>query len=105
MEKQGFEVQHRAAARNGDQGVDLYATKGADLEAVNWIIQCKCYHLGHPIGPDKLRELHGVVMTYPPGTRGMIVTTSSFTSGARALASELSIRLMDGAEFAQRVKR
>ena len=49
--KAGFEVQHRAAARNGDQGVDLYATKGVDLEAVNWIIQCKCYHLGHPKDP------------------------------------------------------
>ena len=96
-------MQHRAAVRNGDQGVDLYATKGIDLEAVYWIIQCKCYHLGHPIGPDKLRELHGVVVTYPAGTRGMMITTSAFTSGARALAAELNIRLMDGAEFARRL--
>ena len=103
LKKAGFHVQHRAAARNGDQGVDLYATKGVDLEAVNWIIQCKCYHLGHLIGPDKLRELHGVVVTYPAGTRGMMITTSAFTSGARALAAELNIRLMDGAEFARRL--
>lgn len=85
------------------QGVDLYATKGVDLEAVNWVIQCKCYNLGHIIGPEKVRELHGVVAMYPAGTRGMMVTTSTFTSGTRELAAELNIRLMDGAEFARRL--
>ncbi len=104
MKRLGFEVQHRAAARRGDKGVDLYATKGADLDCVNWVIQCKCYHPNHKIGPDKVRELHGVVSTYPAGTRGMIVTTSSFTAGAASLAVELNIRLMDGSEFGQRIR-
>lgn len=104
MRQLGFEVQHRAAARRGDKGVDLDATKGDDLDCINWVIQCKCYHPNHKIGPDKLRELHGVVSTCPAGTRGMIVTTSSFTGGAVSLAAALNLRLMDGSEFARRIR-
>jgi hypothetical protein len=102
MTDAGFQVQHRAAAKNGDSGVDLYATKGDDLDAINWIIQCKCYTPTHKVGPDKVRELHGALAAYPRGTRGMLVTTSSYTDGARTAAVELDIRLMDGDEFARR---
>ena len=97
----GFNVQHKSASRNGDQGVDLYASKGDDFEAVDWIIQCKCYKVTFSIGPEKVRELHGVVSTYPSGTRGMLVATCLFSSGAKKLASELNIRLIDGNEFAK----
>ena len=105
MVKLGFEVQHRAASRSGDNGIDLYATKGSDLEMVNWIIQCKCYNPHRPVGPNVVHELHGVLGTYPRGTHGMIVTTSRFTEGAKRLAAELNIRLMDGHEFVARVGR
>jgi HJR/Mrr/RecB family endonuclease len=97
----GFDVQHKSASRSGDQGVDLVATKGKDFEAVNWVIQCKCYRIDFSIGPDKVRELHGVVATYPSGTRGMLVATCSFSSGAKKLADELNIRLIDGGQFAR----
>lgn len=97
----GFDVQHKSASRNGDQGVDLVATKGEDFDAINWVIQCKCYRVDFSIGPDKVRELHGVVATYPSGTRGMLVATCSFSSGAKQLANELNIRLIDGEQFAR----
>ena len=97
----GFDVQHKSASRSGDQGVDLVATKGEDFDAVNWVIQCKCYRINFSLGPDKVRELHGVVATYPSGTRGMLVATCSFSSGAKQLANELNIRLIDGEQFAR----
>ncbi len=103
MESLGFEVQHKAASRTGDKGVDVYATKGVDIDLVNWVIQCKCYRSDHPVGPDKVRELHSVVCCHPAGTRGMLVTTSYFTRGAQALAAEFNIRLMNGDEFMSRL--
>jgi hypothetical protein len=99
MKRLGFEVEHVAASRTGDQGVDVYARKGADLDEICWVIQCKCYGPKNKVGPGAVRELIGTLQAYPSGTRGMLVTTSSFSSGARTKAWEANIRLMDGAEF------
>jgi len=99
MERLGFEVEHVAASRRGDQGVDVYARKGVDLEEICWVIQCKCYAPKHRVGPGAVRELLGTLQGYPSGTRGMLVTTSSFSSGARVQAKAANIRLIDGDEF------
>lgn len=101
MEKQGFDLTHHALDRNGDQGIDLRATKGRDLDLVLWAIQCKCYGVERPVGVDAVRELLGALIAEPAGTRGMLVTTSTFTSGARILAGQHNIRLIDGPEFAK----
>lgn len=99
MERLGFDVQHIAASGKGDHGVDLYATKGDDLDAVNFVIQCKCWKPNRPVTPAVLRELEGVLSGYPQGTRGMIVTTSRFSSGAVEQARLAGVRLIDGDEF------
>jgi hypothetical protein len=95
----GFEVVHVAASRAGDQGVDLYASKGLDLDQVAWVIQCKCYGPDHLVGPHVVRELLGALQAHPRGTRGMIVTTSDFTDAAKRLAASNHVRLMNGDEF------
>jgi len=102
MENLGFSVEHVSASRSGDKGIDIYATKGADLDEVRWIIQCKCYSPKTKIGPAIVRELIGALAPHQ-GTRGMLISTSSFTSGAREVADANAIRLMDGQEFARRV--
>lgn len=100
----GFTVEHIAASQRGDHGVDVFATKGRDLETVYWVIQCKCYGR-RKVGPAIVRELVGALRInrdgYPVGTRGMIVTTSTFTIEALEEGSQAGIRLMDGAEFAR----
>jgi hypothetical protein len=100
MDSLGFTVEHIASAKRGDNGVDVFATKGTGLEEVQWIIQCKCWKAARKIYPSTVRELIGVLSGYPRGVRGMIVTTSSFSSGARQAADAADIRLMDGSEFA-----
>ncbi len=95
----GFAVEHVAASRRGDRGVDVYATKGSDLESVAWVIQCKAFAPRHKVGPNIVRELVGTLAEYPAGTRGMIVTTSDFTRETAALAKRHNVRLMDGKEF------
>ena len=103
MDALGFTVQHVAALGRGDNGVDLYATKGTDLDQVNWVIQCKCWRSTNKVGPGVVQRLVGTLAEYPTGTRGMLVTTSSFTPKARTKAEENNIRLMDGQEFLTRV--
>jgi hypothetical protein len=100
----GFIVQHIGASGRGDRGVDVYATKGVDLELVSWVIQCKCYDKARKIGPNLIRELVGTLAEYPRGTRGMLVTTSAFSREARALAERHDVRLIDGTEFIARVR-
>ncbi len=99
MKKLGFKTEHVAASHRGDHGVDVYATKGRDLDAISWVIQCKCYSPNRKVQPSTVRELLGVLEEYPRGTRGMIVTTSSFTSGAQKRAEEANIYLIEGEEF------
>jgi hypothetical protein len=105
LEFLGFSVEHVSASKQGDRGVDIYARKGHDLEEVCWVIQCKCWSLKRKVGPHVVRDLLGAIQDYPAGTRGMIVTTSSFTSGAREDALRASIRLMDGSEFSGLLKK
>ena len=100
MAAAGFDVEHVAASGRGDQGVDVYATRGDDLDRVEWVIQCKCFSPSRKVPVSVIRELVGTLSDYPRGTRGMVVTTSNFTRDARKLADRNSIRLMDGREFA-----
>jgi Holliday junction resolvase len=99
MARLGFNVEHVSASRRGDRGVDVYATKGTDLEQVAWVIQCKAFAPRHKVGPNIARELVGTLAEYPQGTRGMIVTTSSFSEETIKLATRHNVRLMHGEEF------
>lgn len=91
MARMGFAVDHVAASRSGDEGVDVFAENRKTGEA--WAIQCKCYAPERKIGPAVVCELIGALATYPSETKGMIVTTSSFSSGAVSLAREFNIVL------------
>lgn len=103
MTSLGFTVHHVSASRRGDRGVDVYATKGCDLDEVTWVIQCKCYSTKTKIGPNLVRELVGALAEHPQGTRGMLVTTASFSQEAQTLAAKHGVRLMGGEEFASHV--
>ncbi len=97
LSQMGLRVVHQAASRNGDGGVDIYAHDEAEDRV--WAIQCKCYASSRKVGPDVVRELAGSLHRYPEGTRGMIVTTSSFTLGAIVEAVTLNIKTIDGSQF------
>ena len=88
-----------AASRRGDHGVDVYATKFVEGQLENWVIQCKCYSPKNKVGPKIVRELIGSLSHYEEPTKGMIVTTSSFTAGAMEEAKHAGIKLSDGVKF------
>jgi hypothetical protein len=99
MKAKGYRVEHLSASKNGDGGVDVYAYEPDGDEI--WAIQCKCYSPSHKIGPAVVRDLKGALHKYPEGTKGMIVTTSTFTAGAVEEAKLLGIELVDGVAFAR----
>lgn len=94
----GFITEHKAASRNGDQGIDVLASKKGS-KGDHWVVQCKCYSPHRKVDVAVVRELLGTLKVYKQEAKGVIVTTSSFTSDAIKLAKEFGIRLIDGKEF------
>lgn len=97
LSSQGMRVIHQAAQRDGDGGVDLFAV---DAEETSWVVQCKCWAVHRPVGPEVVRELVGAIAAADRGSekqsRGMIITTSRFTSGAASEALRLAFQIIDG---------
>ncbi|HUB52276.1 MAG TPA: restriction endonuclease [Terracidiphilus sp.] len=81
-----------ATAATGDQGADLIASK-AERRV---IIQAKRY--SGAVGNKAVQEVVGAILFYG-GTEGCVVTNSTFTPAARALAQKNNIRLIDGSRF------
>lgn len=106
LRSEGMNVIHRAAHRDGDGGVDLYAV---DASEQSWVVQCKCWAAHREVPLAVIRELSGAIALADEGasrpSRGMVITTSRFSSGAKEVADQLGFVLIDGKEFAQRLSR
>jgi len=86
----------RALGRSGDDGVDGVIDQDAlGLDRV--YIQAKRYGAGNGVGPASIRDFFGSLDRHK-ASKGLFVTTSSFSSGARETADYLSKRivLIDG---------
>ena len=88
--KGGFSV--TATPVTGDQGADLIATKNGR----KIIIQVKRY--AGSVGNGAVQEVVAAVRYYD-GTEGCVVTNSTFTPGARALAQKNNVKLIDGSQL------
>ena len=97
LQEQGKTVIHQSANRDGDGGVDLFAV---DQDGQSWVVQCKCWSLHRPVGPDVIRELVGAIWRADrDGTsrsRGMIMTTSRLTPGAALEAAAANFLVIEG---------
>lgn len=78
---------------SGDLGVDIVCRDEAGSVVA---VQCKRYAPDRPIGSPAIQVFFGMVVRRR-AERGIFVTTSRYTSGARKLAQELDIELIDGA--------
>ena len=85
-------------SRSGDGGRDVVATIVVNEIPIIMGFECKQYNESNKIGPDILRALLGSVAHGPTkASKGVLVTTSSFTAGARTfMAAEA---LIDGKDF------
>ena len=103
LDKQGFITEHVAASRIGDDGVDIYAKKKDSNSSEHWLVQCKCYSPKNKVGKSIVRELIGTLVSESANVeaRGMIITSSSLTEGAKKLAIKHQIKWIEGEELHQ----
>lgn len=90
----------RALGRSGDDGVDGVIDQDAiGLDRI--YIQAKRYAHGNNIGPGAIRDFFGSLDRHK-ATKGLFVTTSTFTAAAKETAEYLSKRivLIDGDQLA-----
>ena len=89
----------RALGRSGDDGVDGVIDQDAlGLDRV--YIQAKRYTTGNNIGAGAIRDFFGSLDRHK-ATKGLFVTTSTFSPSAREMAEFLSKRivLLDGEQL------
>ncbi len=87
--------------RSGDDGVD--GVINLDPLGVDQVyVQAKRYQAGSPIGSGAIRDFYGA-LGLKDVTKGIFVTTSSFSPNARATAEKLGARivLIDGPQLAR----
>ncbi len=82
---------------------------GADLTAINEqgelvVVQCKRYAPGKSIGSPDIQKFIGMMNVHHGASRGIFVTTSTFTQPAIDLAKQHSIMLIDGDDLTQLVQ-
>ena len=76
----GYTVEQTQSTRDG--GYDIVAIGNRRIAASKYLIECKCYAETNKVGVRPVRALHGVVND-KRATKGILVTTSSFTPDAR----------------------
>lgn len=88
--RQGYTVELTPAS--GDGGVDIYAAKKDGVGTFMYLVECKKYSPKNKVGVSVVRSLHGVVQ-HKRANAGLVVTTSSFTKGAKEFQAEIKYQL------------
>src|SRR3990167_8649443 len=94
LKKMGFEAHVTKAS--GDGGIDIIAHSKEHITGGKYIIQCKDW--SKPVGEPPVRDLYGVV-TAEKANKGILITTSTFTSPAIKFAKDKPLELIDGTKF------
>jgi hypothetical protein len=80
---------------SGDGGVDVYVVSRDGVGETLWVVQAKRWAAHNKVGAGVVRELIGTV-SMANASAGIILTTSFFEPGARAIERELRYRLKLG---------
>ena len=88
----------KTCGKSGDQGGDLLAKKGD----ITYIIQAK--HYSNALGNTPVQEVIGAIRFYN-ANRGVVITNSRFTKGAKELAKANRIILIDGDQLENLIEK
>jgi len=83
----------------GDGGIDIVATLDQPLIGGHYLIQCKRFAPNNLVGAATVRDFYGAVTADRRAVKGILITTSGFTSQALAFARQLPIELIGGQEL------
>jgi restriction system protein len=78
-----------------DGGIDVVAVNKKEFTGGRVAIQAKCYHTRHKVAIAEVREMVGSI-SQREFHKGIIITTSGYTSAAREEAARLGIELYEG---------
>ena len=92
LEKMGFRAEMTKAS--GDGGVDVVATLDQPLTGGRYLIQCKRYAPDATVGAATVREFYGALNADRRAIKGILITTSAFTTQATEFAAALPIELV-----------
>jgi hypothetical protein len=90
LAREGMDVTLTPPSRDG--GKDILAVARTPVGKQLYLVECKRYAQGNPVGVAVVRSLYGVVME-ENASSGLIVTTSRFTSGALNFAEPVQYRM------------
>jgi hypothetical protein len=96
LRKMGFNAETTRLCADG--GVDVWASSDNLISGGKLIVQCKRYAANNCVGEPVLRELFGLVHAHGIN-KGVLLTTSSFTSGAISFARGKPLELIDGIQL------
>lgn len=82
----------------GDDGVDIIAHDTTPITGGIYLVQCKRYALDRKVGVADVRELYGAVQE-KRASKGVLVTSSTFTPQARRFAEDKPIELIDAVQL------
>ena len=92
----------RVSGGTGDLSVDVVC---ADPRGRSVVVQCKRYSPGKRVGSPAVQQLIGMAFSHHQADRSILVTTSTFTGPAVALARQHGIELLDGPALAAMSRR
>jgi restriction endonuclease Mrr len=78
--------------RTRDGGRDLFALRSDTFGKSLYLVECKRYAASRKVGVEVVRGLYGVLQA-DRATKGVIVTTSSYTKDAIEFATPLEYQL------------
>lgn len=104
LQSQGYQVELTKQTRDG--GYDLMAIYQTDYHEFKMLVECKRYAQQRKVGIDIVRSFCDVINT-EQANKGLIVTTSTFTSGVKDRASEKGylLDLADGRDILEWTRR
>lgn len=98
LELRGYQISY--TKRSGDGGIDVIAVNPEPVFGGRLVVQCKRYEPGRRVGVEAVRELYGV-MQDERANKGLLVTTSAFTTAALRFADGKPLELVDGDTLAR----
>lgn len=101
-EQQGWETEVTGGTR--DRGVDIIAVKSDPVEQRQYI-QVKRYNGNNKVGSNEIQKYSGLYARNESVEAVVVVTTSDFTSEARQIATNRNVKLINGSQLIDMIRR
>ena len=99
---QGWRTKVTPASNDG--GIDVIASKGL-IRKQTWAFQVKRHGPGSKVGTPAVQQYSSLPHQHRTIDRVAIISSNTFTDGAREIAAKLDVTLIDGEELVKRWKR